>query len=96
MAGCYACRRTGVILQGKTALGTFWGVGMAACHKRAFTRSLLEDFYRENDVLCHQKRNLLNIGLIWTMIWNAKMWDIVKTNIFQKNFLSEYVQKLPE
>jgi len=55
---------------------------MAVCHKRAFTRSLLKDFYRENDVLCHQKRNLLNIGLIWTMIWNAKMWDIVKTNIF--------------
>ena len=36
LAGCYACRQTGVILQGKNLLGGCWGFGLASPHERLF------------------------------------------------------------
>ncbi|MBQ4616555.1 MAG: hypothetical protein IJB29_07615 [Mailhella sp.] len=93
MAGCNTCRQTGVILQGKTLLRGFKGLGLAMhCGGLQLFR-FLEEIYRKNDFVRQPKRKLLGIGFGWTNIRVAKCGRIKKLSVIQKSFLSNTVHK---
>jgi len=52
-----------------------------------------EDVYRKNDIICHQKRKLLNIGFMWTNIFLVKNGDMKSFQIIKKSFLSRYIRE---
>jgi len=78
LAGCYACRQTGVILQGKTLLVGFRSLGLLPLTSGFSCFRFWEDLYRKNDIVCQQKRKLLSIGFLWTNICfvKNKKWKI--------------------
>ena len=93
LAGCYACRQTGVILQGKTLLGGFRGFSLFPLTSGFSCFHFWEDLYRKNDIVCQQKRKLLSIGFLWTNIFfvKNKKWKIFQ--IIKKSFLSRYIRE---
>ena len=93
LAGCYVCRQTGVILQGKTLLGGFKGFGLFPLTDGFWCFRFWEDIYRKNDIVCQQKRKLLSIGFLWTNIYfvKNKKWKIFQN--IKKSFLSRYIRE---
>ena len=93
LAGCYVCCQTGVILQGKTLFEGFRGFGLFPITSVFSCFHFWEDLYRKNDIICHQKRKLFNIGFMWTNIFLVKNGYRKNFQIIKKSFLSRYIRE---